>query len=284
MKKKLINLSEKVETFYIDVFELINKSTSKLYIPFFVVGATARDFILKYGFNIKQQRMTYDIDLAIRVPSWNEFDSLVNHLSEHKDIKKTNTIHRLIFKDSLPIDIVPFGLIADSENKISWPPENAFVFNTLGYEEAFNNAISIILKNEPKLQIKVIDLKCLTLLKLISYSDRSALGEFRDASDLAYLFDNYLYAGNEESLFNEYNDLLEEDGFDYNTAGSRILGRDISKIISSETKNNLLEILDKEIESEVSNLIAHMVDSLDDGTEYQKKLKQIEALKKGLLE
>jgi len=285
MKKKLIDLSgKKIEPFYIDVIEIINDSTSNLEVPFFLVGATARDFILHHGFNIEIKRLTYDLDFAIRVSSWEDFHGLVNDLLEHEDITRTKTIHKLIYRDFLAIDIIPFGLIADASNKISWPPENEIVFNAIGFEEAYNNTISIILKKDPKLQINVIDLKCLTLLKLISYSDRSALGDFRDASDLAYLFDNYLYAGNEEILFDEYSDLLAEDDFDYNTAGSRILGRDISKIISPELKNIILEILDKEIESEVSNLVSHMIDSPDDGTQYEKKINQIKALKKGLLE
>lgn len=283
MKMKSIDLSGKIEPFYIDVFEIIHKSASKLDIPFFLIGATARDFILHHGFNIEIKRITYDLDLAIRVSSWDDFNSLVNDLLEHKEFKRAGTIHKLIYSDSLPIDIIPFGPIADADSKISWPPENEFVFNTLGFEESYNNKISIILTKDPELQINVSDLKCLILLKLISYGYRSALGDFRDASDLAYLFDNYLYAGNEEILFDEYSDLLAEDDFDYNNAGSRIIGRDISKIISPETKSKLVEILDKEIESEISYLAKRMVDS-DEGAEYLKKLNQIKALKKGLLE
>jgi predicted nucleotidyltransferase len=45
-----------------------------LSIPFFVVGASARDFILKYCYSLELLRMTRDIDLGVEVASWEQFN------------------------------------------------------------------------------------------------------------------------------------------------------------------------------------------------------------------
>lgn len=45
-------------------------------ISFFVVGASARDFILKHCYGIEPPRMTTDIDLGVEVANWEQFNKL----------------------------------------------------------------------------------------------------------------------------------------------------------------------------------------------------------------
>ncbi|MGD2186311.1 MAG: hypothetical protein PVI71_09290 [Desulfobacterales bacterium] len=51
-------------------------------IPFSVVGATARDFILHYGFDIEIRRATQDMDLGVMVEDWNRFSQLSEKMVE----------------------------------------------------------------------------------------------------------------------------------------------------------------------------------------------------------
>lgn len=282
MKKKFIDISNKIDVFYVEIFDVIIHSITTSNIPFFLVGATARDFILSYGFDIELKRATRDIDIAVNVEDWDDFNNLKADLLKNDNIESTKNIYRLLFKNIYPIDIVPFGNIANSSHKISWPPENEVEFNTLGFKDVSKKTIEVKIRGNPELIIDVVDLPSLALLKIISFSDRSLRGEFRDAEDLAYLFDNYIYADNQDRLFDEHFEIL--DGEDYEIAAVRLLGKDLSEIVEQKTKSSLIKILEKEIKSDVSQLITRMVSSLDDGTEYQKRMKQLKAVKRGLLE
>ncbi|MCU7815375.1 MAG: hypothetical protein KZQ89_16900 [Candidatus Thiodiazotropha sp. (ex Lucinoma kastoroae)] len=59
-----------------EVFEAIAEVAAARGIPYFVVGATARDMILSHGHGIASKRATVDIDLGIEVAEWDEFSAL----------------------------------------------------------------------------------------------------------------------------------------------------------------------------------------------------------------
>ncbi|WP_194727058.1 hypothetical protein [Noviherbaspirillum malthae] len=41
------------------------------------------------------------------------------------------------YSNGYPIDIVPFGGVAQKDGQIAWPPEGDVIMNVAGYEEAF---------------------------------------------------------------------------------------------------------------------------------------------------
>jgi hypothetical protein len=49
MKSTLIDISKKIDKSYVDVIRELNKATDLLSIPFFIIGAMARDFIMDAG-------------------------------------------------------------------------------------------------------------------------------------------------------------------------------------------------------------------------------------------
>jgi hypothetical protein len=51
MRMSLIDISEKIDKRRLDAIEKIAEITGSLKIPFFIVGASARDFLLNYGHN-----------------------------------------------------------------------------------------------------------------------------------------------------------------------------------------------------------------------------------------
>jgi len=85
------------------------------------------------------------------------------------------------------------------------------------------------------------------MLKLIAWNEKYPERP-KDAQDIEFILKQYIDAGNDSRLHGEDSDLLEE-GFDYENASARILGRDIAKIATDETLSMLLEILDREASS-----------------------------------
>jgi len=49
------------------------------------------------------------------------------------------------------IDIVPYGSISDDVKQISWPPDHERVMSMLGFEEAWQSALTVRLSKEPPL-------------------------------------------------------------------------------------------------------------------------------------
>ncbi len=69
MTQKSLNLSKKIDPAIIKIFDLINQVANDLNVSYVIVGATARDLVLHYGFNTEIRRATMDIDFGIQVDS-----------------------------------------------------------------------------------------------------------------------------------------------------------------------------------------------------------------------
>jgi len=225
----LLDLSEKIDPLSAALFVAVNEAAASLGMEYFMVGASARDMILALGYGQQSRRATLDQDFGVRVSSWNEFDRLKNALLTTGLFKETSQVQRLLFQGALEVDIVPFGGIADDCGEIRWPPHHDVVMSTVGFEDAYSAALTVRVKADPPLEIRVASAPGLTLLKLISWSDHPERRE-RDAIDLAFILEHYLDAGNLDRLYDEHMDLVEVLDFDYVHAGARLLGRDVAKI------------------------------------------------------
>ena len=260
MKKSYLNLTGKIDKkkkkYYtidkkkIECIELISDVTKSLAIPFFIIGAVARDMILMHGYGIKTIRATYDIDFAIRVQNWQRFNELKNDLIKLDEITETKEIQRMKYHKNIVFDLIPFGPIADKDSTIKWPPSNDIVFNIIGFNEAYKYAQNVLLREKSHLEVKIVNLPCLAFMKLFSWNDGNYDRRSKDASDLALILMKYTEADNFERILNEAEDLLESEEFDYVYAGARLLGRDLSLILTPAIKNKVLEILNHETEKE----------------------------------
>lgn len=258
MKDILIDISGKLDNSYIAAIKEIKKIADSLKIPFFIIGALARDIIMEYFYEIKAPRMTMDIDLGIRVSSWNQFDQLINTLELSGDFKKLKERHRVIYKDII-IDIVPFGSISDKNEKISWPPENEVVMSVIGFNEVYNNSTLVRLQNNPILDVKIPTLPGLAILKLIAWKDNYP-NRSKDAEDLLFIMKNYESAGISDKLYETELQLLESEDFDTQIAGIVLLGKEMSKICKNKTIEYLRKIIDEETsENSNYNLIKDML-------------------------
>jgi len=289
MSRNLLNLSGKIDKLTIELFEDISKVAKSMNIDFFVVGATARDIILTYGYEIKTIRATNDIDLAVQVVNWEQYENLKKALITDEKFTITRELQRLEYDGRLLIDILPFGVIADKDGSFFWPPEHEVKMNLLGFKEAYENAINIKLRERPVLYIKFASLPGLAIMKLISWDDKYP-ERGRDAKDLGFIMRNYLDAGNDKRLFDgeiDIIDRLNETGdVDYQKAGVRLLGRDMANIAGAETKKKIIEILMRETRDKNRyRLVENMMDNYSGSSEnFEEYIELLEQMKLGVLE
>jgi len=204
--RNLIDISDRIPPSLVAVYEAIQSAAQKGGISFFVIGAAARDMLLRYAYQLPVRRATRDIDIAIRVEDWKTFDSLVSILISTGDFKPTIPGHRFRFKGAELIDIVPFGQIAGTRQSITWPPTGETVMGVLGFDEAFRSAIAVTVRREPQLDVPVSTLAGLAVMKLISWNEAYPK-RGKDSEDFYYAAENYPDAGNDDRLYHEASDL-----------------------------------------------------------------------------
>lgn len=112
MKRNLLDLSGKIDRIRLHAIEKISNVADSLSVPFFIIGAAARDLILMNGYNIPTIRATLDIDFAVRVPNWDQYLKLKQCLIKTGEFTETKDVHRLMYHSNLRIDLIPFGPIS----------------------------------------------------------------------------------------------------------------------------------------------------------------------------
>ncbi len=245
MTNIFLNLSGKIEKPVVDSLHLLKKVADSLNISFFVIGASARDFILRHQYGIEPRRKTGDIDLGVEVESWEQFKMLFEALISTGQFSPASERQRLRYGTVL-VDILPFGPITDEDKKISWPPEHEIIMSMAGFEEAYEYSITFRLSSNPELDIKLASLPGLAIMKLIAWKEKYP-DRKRDAEDLLLIMNKYEEAGNSDRLHGEDLPLLQGEGFDTTLAGARLLGRDMARISNPRTFLIVKEILDDEI-------------------------------------
>jgi predicted nucleotidyltransferase len=73
MKNISLNLRGKLEPQVLRLLRGAAQVAAEQRVPFFVVGASARDMVLEHGFGVRSKRATTDIDLAIAIGDWNAY-------------------------------------------------------------------------------------------------------------------------------------------------------------------------------------------------------------------
>jgi predicted nucleotidyltransferase len=277
------NLSGKVDSSLVEVLQGVNQVATALGIRFFVVGAMARIIVLEYCHAIRPARGTRDLDIAVEVDGWNQFHRLSAGLVATGNF--TATREPQAFRAGLyRVDIVPFGGITGGQGKISWPPEHEVFMSTMGFEEAYECAMTLRMRDQPALDIKVPTIPGLALMKVISWHDRYPERP-KDAEDLLLLMNYYADAGNEERLYVEEDELLQAEGFDLVIAGIRLLGRDMALIANDPTGEVVASILKNEIKEEHRyRLVQDMIKGARIFDEFSETLEKLKKLAEGFNE
>lgn len=226
----------------VELIGALDQVTSALGIPYFIIGATARDILLKHVYALETSRATRDIDFAVAVSSWQQFDMLKAQLINTGKFAETVNAHRLSFGEgpgAYPLDLVPFDGV-ERHGVIAWPPRGEFVMNATGYADALASTLSVVI--DPGLETKIVSLPAMVALKILAWNDRPERD--KDASDVLLLLKNYHEAGQSDRLYDDGHDLLKQWNYDVEVAGSALLGRDACRDIQRVTMAQVLNVLE----------------------------------------
>ncbi len=247
----------------LEVLRHVDGVARDLAVDYFVVGAMARDILLTGVFGLSAGRATRDVDLAVAMRGWQEFEAMKTRLVGTGAFRSDERIaQRLYYLPGsagmgYPLDLIPFGGVERRGSAIAWPPDGAVVMNVAGYSETFASAV--LMEVEPGFALRVASLAGLAILKLIAWADRGA-GDSRDAIDVAILLQQYATAGNEDRLYGEEMRLLEFVNYDVDLAGARLLGMDAGRIAAPSTHGQILALFDDP--ARLDRLVLHVAQGL----------------------
>lgn len=250
-----------MDAIVVEILAIIDSAVQQEGLSYFLVGATARDIILTNVFGVEAARATRDVDLAVSVDGWSQFEKLKQRLLADGRFMAAEISSRLYFKldngsVGYPVDLIPFGGVEDASHAIAWPPDMATVMNLTGYAEA--RACVTEVEIASGLLISVVSLASLAVLKLIAWSD-SGLANSKDAQDLYFLMRSYAQAGNQDRLYTDEHLLLETCGYDLELAGAGLLGKDVAALASANTLTTLRALLSDQ--NRIDRLTLHMAQS-----------------------
>ncbi|CAD0006113.1 nucleotidyl transferase AbiEii/AbiGii toxin family protein [Flavobacterium salmonis] len=225
---------------------------------FYIIGATARDIIFSVVHDQESGRKTFDLDIAIAIPDWNDFEKISAELTSTGNFKKsTEEKQKFFFKDVYELDIVPFGEIAKEDQNIYWPPEEDHAMSVRGFTEIAKNTLSLIVDKE--FTIQVATLPGIFFLKIIAWKDRNHRTG-KDAEDISFIIESYLeiYRNN---LQEENYDIYEDDNYNEYNAGAILIGRDLKKLFTGkkEIETEVIKILENELKKEETSILIYQI-------------------------
>lgn len=257
MTPRSIRADQPVDPITIHILRAVAEEARAEGIDYMLVGATARDILLTHVFGIATRRATYDVDFAVAVKDWHQFDAMRKRLiARGTFVAAGNAQQRLYYKDKegdldYHLDLVPFGGISQESQEIAWPPDMKIIMNVAGYDDVLAAAEWVTFALD--FDGKVVSLAGLAILKLVAWSDRGR-EDPKDAHDLIQLMDSYAVAGNFDRVYEEEG-VIDAGDYDPDLAGIYLLGKDIQRVASVQT----LDVLKRIIERDFDRLSREMI-------------------------
>lgn len=257
MIPRSIRADRPVDPIVIDILREVAAAAEVKEIAHMLVGATARDVLLTHVFGLEVMRATHDVDFAVAVKDWAQFDALRTALLERKTFKDGGRAkQRLYYKGTegrydYHIDLVPFGAISNGSNELAWPPDLKKIMNVAGYEDVLAAVESVEIS--PGFIQKVVSIAGLAILKTVAWSDRGRDNP-KDAQDLVFIMDSYAAAGNLDRIY-EVDGVIEAGDYDPDIAGVYLLGLDMRRVASEKTREVLKQIIERDFDRLSTDMI-----------------------------
>ena len=228
----------------------------------YVVGAAARDIAFRLLKVEPAARRTLDLDVAVMLRDWRQYDQLTELLLQH-NFEKLPEKQRFVYRganndNKYIVDIVPFGKVAYDE-QIAWPPEGTPVMSVRCFEDVMNNADNVLVDN--KFSFRLASLAGQFLIKLDTWYDRH-LTTHKDASDMVFILQN-VYLAYAKACTTALPPEIDIDAtnFEIVVAGAEWIASEIKRILTVEHRRFYADALAKEVaKEEESELLDQMLD------------------------
>lgn len=249
----------------VETLHALSVSMSRLGHELIIVGASARDIAMKLLFAERSNRKTYDLDVAVALKDWSQFDRLCDELTQNNFIKLRSK-QKFVYKgqdnqNDYEVDVVPFGEIADDE-VVKWPPELSPEMSVRCYDDLMRFSVGIDLDGIP---VKIIPLAGQFILKLDTWIDRNDR-ENKDAIDMIFILSNYYLASimNTDAIPEGVNH--EDDAI---VAGAQWIALEIKQMLLPVHLQYYRDFLRAELEKkEESKLLQHLTIGKEDDPEF----------------
>lgn len=239
----MLSVSQEIKSALRHIYGDVAQACVDLGIDYVVVGAAARDLVLHNAYGAEITRATKDVDFGLNVESWESLLKLRDALIA-KGYTESETKHRLFAPSGIPVDIIPFGQIADADSNIAWPPDGETIMSVLGFKEAHEHSDLIRIQDDPPIDVRVAAPVGMALLKIVAWRDRSLDIRRKDAKDLYYLLDNYSAIPEVEDAIYSDPELGSRHEWDVELMSAELLGQRARDIAAPETAQAILALAD----------------------------------------
>ena len=248
--------SEKIgNPLLMDLLRKISKCFAEMNQVYFVIGATARDLIVRQLVGIASSRRTRDLDLAIAIPDWSAFDDITEALLA-RGLTKDLKMKQRFYDGDYELDLVPYGAVAKPDDHIYWPPEEDIAMSVKGFAEVLSDAITVSI--DGAFDVKIASLHGLFILKFSAWMDRH-MATRKDADDMEFIIRHYFFANLSRNPRPEVYDW--KDFYEW-IVGAYLLANDISRLLPVEQLRFYARRLEEEYrKSEQSHLMLQMLDA-----------------------
>lgn len=236
-----------------DTLKALHETFSSMGLLLYVVGASARDIMISMMGMPLPPRATLDLDVAIALSDWAQFDAVSEALCRNNFVKDPPK-HRFHYrgKDSrndYEVDVVPFGRIAANET-VAWPPEGDPTMSVRCFSDVMNYAVKITMENS--FDVYISSLPGQFFIKLDAWFDRHLIVN-KDARDMFYMADNYFLAMVNDDVVPPED--VYTDASSALAMGARWIAKDICPILSTANMEYYVEQLSRELSKPESGLV-----------------------------
>lgn len=219
----------------------------RLEIDYYLVGAIARDIALSVNPAFAPQRATNDVDIAILLSTEDQFYRVKSELvATGKFTTHETEVIKLFYKDSVELDLLPFGEIENEERETKLEQPRLFVIDVPGFLEVFPDAEQY--RVDEQIVLKVCPLEGIVLLKLIA--NDSNPGRTKDIIDINHIVSVYFELKDTE-IYEDHMDAMDMYDIDdpeyLKRVSARVIGRKIGNMISDSgsLQTRISHILDR---------------------------------------
>lgn len=149
-----------------------------------IIGAYGRELTFDRSVGRTSERATLDVDAAVRMRDWLEFEQLAGAIAASGHFLRTDR-DGLTFRhrNGTELDLLPHGPIASPDSRLRWPNDPTRSLSVEGFDTLTAHVVHVSVGG---VTVAVADLPALVALKLFAHDDRADHTR-KDLEDLVFI-------------------------------------------------------------------------------------------------